>query len=217
MRRQLQSGRLFRRRRTGRRRRLGGRVRYDEYDERHGIGRHEERYGVGRHDERRRERRHGRGRNGRNGQHSLRVREPDRSHEPSERVHRDGMVHRPEKRQCPETIPRAGFSIDAGADCHRDADCTAKPHGHCEWWSSLIGSGTRCEYGCVNDAECGAGQICLCGAVTGTCTGTTDCTQDADCGGLMCVGYYEACEQTRFSCQSLDDTCGGFLDCQSSP
>jgi hypothetical protein len=128
------------------------------------------------------------------------------------------MVHRPEKRQCPETIPRTGFSIDAGADCHRDADCTAKPHGHCEWWSSLIGSGTRCEYGCVNDAECGAGQICLCGAVTGACTGTTDCTEDADCGnGLLCVGYYEACDQTRFACQSIDDTCGGFLDCQSTP
>jgi len=129
-----------------------------------------------------------------------------------------GMIHRPEKRQCPETIPRAS-TIDAGADCHRDADCTAKPHGHCEWLSGLTQtSGTICVYGCVRDEECAAGQICLCGEVTGTCVGSANCVTDSDCGGsLLCAGYYEVCEQTRFACQSPEDTCGGSGDCQSTP
>jgi hypothetical protein len=127
----------------------------------------------------------------------------------------NGMVHRPEKRQCPESLPRSRVLTDAGsAPCRRDADCQAKPHGHCEYWNGLAGSGYACEYGCVNDAECAAGEICLCGDPTGTCVAAGGCTTDADCGGtLLCVGFTEGCMTTRFACQSFDDTCGSEFDC----
>jgi hypothetical protein len=126
----------------------------------------------------------------------------------------NGMVHRPEKMQCPESIPRSQVLNDGGAPCSKDSDCQAQPHGYCQYWSGLAGSGYACVYGCVKDDECAAGQICLCGTLTGSCVSTGGCTVDADCGGaLMCVGYYEICERTRFACQSLEDRCGGSLDC----
>jgi hypothetical protein len=121
------------------------------------------------------------------------------------------MVHRAAKLQCPETVPRPDIFPDAGGNCQKDADCTDQPHGHCE--PGFL-PGVRCVYGCVRDAECGAGQICLCGSPTGRCVDAT-CTVDADCGsGILCVGYYSACYDTsRFECQSPGDACGGDLDC----
>ena len=127
------------------------------------------------------------------------------------------MIHRAEKKQCPESIGRPQFLSDAGADCHKDSDCVDKPHGHCEQWASLIGSGTRCEYGCVTDAECGAGQICLCGNPTGRCVAATGCTVDSDCGGVSSAsGTTNPCDKTRFACQTPADACGGDLDCPST-
>jgi hypothetical protein len=125
------------------------------------------------------------------------------------------MIHRAQKLDCPQAIPRAAVQQDAGAGCHADADCTEKPHGYCEYWSNLAGSGYRCAYGCLRDDECGAGQICLCGYLTGYCV-DAGCTVDADCGGaLLCVGYYDRCHDNgRFECQSPADQCGGELDCR---
>jgi hypothetical protein len=138
------------------------------------------------------------------------------------------MLHRAEKKQCPEIIPRPAMGADGGAatsppgpppPCRSDAECVAKPHGHCEYLSgNTSGGGYVCEYGCVKDDECGAGQICLCGSPTGKCVSTSGCTVDSDCGGgLLCVGYYQDCFQTRFACQSPADMCGGDTDCPNMP
>jgi hypothetical protein len=126
------------------------------------------------------------------------------------------MIHRAEKLDCPQAIPRADVQTDAGAGCQKDADCTDKPHGYCNYWSTFAGSGYACQYGCARDEECGTGQICMCGSLSGHCV-AAGCSVDADCGGLLCVGYYDACQDNgRFACQSPDDQCVGELDCRGS-
>ncbi len=88
---------------------------------------------------------------------------------------------------------------------------TAKPHGFCEH---------SCRYGCVNDAECASGEICLCGDLIGRCVEAT-CTVDGDCGeGFVCQRYdgltdggRALCDIERFACQTADDSCGSDVDC----
>ena len=95
-----------------------------------------------------------------------------------------GVIHRPEPVTCESVLPRApmsegdagaasvtqfellyGFAptgTDGSAACSADADCTVKPFGYCAPDyrgvppSPLIAT---CNYGCVVDADCGAGFV----------------------------------------------------------
>jgi hypothetical protein len=145
----------------------------------------------------------------------------------------DGTVHRATVDECPSRLPRdqvfglplttgqGGVGSDAPASgtcpgcCQQDSDCTAGPLGHCEPASEYGTTGRYCEYGCVSDSQCQGGQICVCGALVGTCV-SASCKVDADCpGDLLCsqADLYPGCDQISFACQTERDTCSSRDDC----
>jgi len=101
--------------------------------------------------------------------------------------------------------------------CSRDSDCTAAPHGYCapgDGFDSL--PAPYCHYGCVDDSECDAGQVCLCGDLIGICV-SARCSVDADCGGsLACTPYTRSpgCPGIEFACQTATDRCVSDADCE---
>ena len=122
----------------------------------------------------------------------------------------NGQVHRAAVAgQCASSVPRAeGLSPSqlaanpAGLTCQNDSDCTQQAYGHCEVLPGFGGS--ACVYGCVTDAECRAGSICVCGDPVGTCL-SSQCTTDADCKlGLMCTSFRigSACELLPARCDA---------------
>jgi hypothetical protein len=135
-----------------------------------------------------------------------------------------GMIHRPTLGTCASSLPRPDpttrpypeyIPSDAGVpgECRYDADCTQRPHGHCEWEPYL--GGTACSYGCTANADCDSGQVCTCGDPVGTCHYAT-CTIDADCGaGLLCSDFIvnPGCGGQVFACQRANDACAAQSDC----
>ncbi|MBK6519562.1 MAG: ferritin-like domain-containing protein [Polyangiaceae bacterium] len=127
-----------------------------------------------------------------------------------------GWLHRPEVVECTSKLPRADFECadDAGG-CVVDADCPG-PFGHCVV-DGFGGIGCYCATGCVQDSDCGAGQVCMCGDPIGACV-QADCATDADCGEeLLCSTYVTepGCGGTAFSCQTPEDECASDSDCLS--
>jgi len=133
-----------------------------------------------------------------------------------------GFVHRPERRTCASKLPRSE-TVDPGAatvvNCTTDADCASLPYGHCEMTTAFFpGKRVQCLSGCVEDADCAANQICLCGDPVGTCVQAT-CKSDAECNGLLCTAdpRIESCTTGtlagHFACQTPNDTCRADGDC----
>lgn len=140
----------------------------------------------------------------------------------------DGRSHRPASVQCVSKLPRPAptpTNIPPAQDggCSSDSDCTAAPHGYCAFNFPAAGPpfGWQCEYGCLSDADCGAGSICQCGDPVGTCE-PADCTSDADCGsGFLCSeGEYAhtlGCDARReLRCEKPADQCQIGNDCPPS-
>ena len=131
----------------------------------------------------------------------------------------DGPIHRPSVEVCTSSLPRPvadPIAPPLDGQCQSDADCVDMPHGYCE--TGVQAPGMFCQYGCVKDADCGAGFICLCGDPVGECV-SSSCTSDADCGaGLRCQSYDSShgCGFLSFACQTPDDTCGSDADCASA-
>ena len=135
----------------------------------------------------------------------------------------DGILHREQKKNCLNLLPRAQMPHTVGPgvmeQCKSDADCTAQPHGYCGFSSGFIGSYWSCAYGCLTDQDCGAGSVCECGDPVGTCYAAT-CTTDADCGpGKLCAagsGDFSAAGSCalRFVCQTAADMCQRRTDCK---
>jgi hypothetical protein len=115
----------------------------------------------------------------------------------------------------PDPIPNYDPVTDF---CQYDSDCTEMANGYCG--SSAvsggdIGGGRSCQYGCVSDDECGAGNICLCGDPVGRCV-EASCTSDQSCEpGLHCASYdpTSGCSFVAFACQASADECVSPTDC----
>jgi hypothetical protein len=139
----------------------------------------------------------------------------------------NGMIHRAAIHACeeredhPDPGPSGSYALD---ECTRDADCAASAFGFCEKILDLHPR-NACFYGCRVDADCGAGEICVCGmdpvpslaspAPFGSCL-RADCTSDADCLPRFHCATYDttpACFSFAFSCQVPADDCGGNGDC----
>jgi hypothetical protein len=136
-----------------------------------------------------------------------------------------GFIHRPAINSCVSLLPvdtgnpdvSNPDSEDPYAGCHADVECTDAPHGEC---TELPGGDIDlvvwgCNYGCVEDTDCGDGRICLCGERIGECV-SSKCTSDADCAdGALCVGpgRFSCWTNEPFSCQTPSDTCGGSNHC----
>ncbi len=132
----------------------------------------------------------------------------------------NGVVIRPFAAECESRLPRPEPVPNYDptySECQYDADCTALPHGYCGGAAYDGPSPTYCNYGCVNDAECGEGSICVCGEPIGYCASAT-CTSDADCfAGYHCASYDSSggCGILSFACQEPADTCLSTADCTS--
>jgi hypothetical protein len=134
------------------------------------------------------------------------------------------FVHRSAIHECTSSVPRPnpvrdGGTLDGGAQCLQDSDCTAHPYGFCVIEQDIPGgpvvAPTMCFYGCVRDDQCQPGFICECDSPVGVCVSAT-CTSDSACGpGLLCASYdtTPGCPGKAFACQSAQDTCGGNSDC----
>lgn len=144
----------------------------------------------------------------------------------------NGLVHRPSADvECTSDLPRPDSEIAEQvataheASCSSDNDCTAKPHGHCSAASGQqlrsAASGQQllflsCRYGCLTDADCENGNVCVCGDPVGECV-PSNCTQDSDCGeGLLCAEWMRTsgcAVDYSLLCQTVNDTCAVDSDC----
>ena len=109
----------------------------------------------------------------------------------------DGLVVRKAKQACPSARPRQEECRSSRRRCTTDAECESKPNGHCTDLGDSLGCG--CQYGCVNDGDCGKDEICLCGDPVGTCVAVT-CTNEACVAPSQCATYHDGCVYKPFSC-----------------
>ncbi|HKO92493.1 MAG TPA: ferritin-like domain-containing protein [Polyangiaceae bacterium] len=102
--------------------------------------------------------------------------------------------------------------------CKADAECTERPYGYCapSYQGGPYGYDVVCQYGCVQDSDCGAGFLCECGDPVGHCV-QAECQSDADCDGdNKCAAWFSPVICTGdqgYSCQAREDECNSSLDC----
>lgn len=134
----------------------------------------------------------------------------------------DGRVHRPTAVTCASSLPgrdggvvRGGRGRAEGERCERDTECSLRAYGRCDA-ANQLGRGA-CVYGCVTDADCGAGKLCVCGDPVGRCAPAT-CRTDADCGaGQLCARHFpQAPGYGAFACTTARDACSFDCDCDSA-
>jgi hypothetical protein len=149
-----------------------------------------------------------------------------------------GLLHRPEPTVCESGLPRPLppepepgmpaltqvdflYEIEQGswpALCAADADCTEKAFGYCAptYLGQMSGVRAACNYGCLEDSDCGDDFLCQCGDPVGQCVPAT-CRSDADCGADLKCGQWETqfiCStDVSYTCQSQADTCNTGADC----
>jgi hypothetical protein len=139
----------------------------------------------------------------------------------------DGTIHRVEPVACDVN---AGVVACTGMEmmptCKLDTDCTMAPHGRCgQYTESTFGGpivACGCVYPCANDAECGAGQACICaGVVTAqqawAACGAATCTTGKDCPSGECgiSSFNNGCGvDVELACRAGTDPCR--LDAQCS-
>jgi hypothetical protein len=137
-----------------------------------------------------------------------------------------GAIHRPAIHACGGAMPRPDHECKGTTDgCRRDADCKG-PHEYCGYGGSARGLACTCVAGCQADADCGAGQVCLCEgnaesrSPTGRCVKAA-CQRDADCASGPCLATptsaltNEQYASLAFACQSPQDECATDADCPS--
>jgi|CZKU01.1.fsa_nt_gi hypothetical protein len=140
-----------------------------------------------------------------------------------------GVTRRRAVVDCPTQIGAPGSngaaggkcaSLDAGFDCHSDVDCiSAKtPVAACIGLESEPAGvfSCGCEVGCVRDADCKAGEICVCGTPFGSCESAA-CNAGTCGAGAECVDYESdpGCPGHAFACETSVDTCLVDSDCDA--
>jgi hypothetical protein len=147
----------------------------------------------------------------------------------------EGYRHRVAATTCSSPLPRDRTCIGGGDEdlCKKDSDCAVKPNGFCQGPGSrgasvvrrqptIVASasppnlkiGCKCSYGCVTDADCGDGELCLCGTPVGECV-TANCRTDADCKGEMLCAELDPyfLGGLDYACQTRKDQCNTHAQC----
>jgi hypothetical protein len=123
----------------------------------------------------------------------------------------DGLLEIPPSTECPIVESQSSCGGDGYEDgCSDASDCTEKPAGYCETYSSGVGVSCGCAYGCLSDADCGD-AICVCTEEGGRCQ-RKDCGSHAECDeGQLCVQWRvdDGCNGAppRWSCTNELDQC----------
>lgn len=134
----------------------------------------------------------------------------------------DGAVNRLGPATCSAEVPQPQCRGDESHQrCSKDSDCTEHPHGRCASGVGQIGTYCGCLYSCTKDAECGEGEVCVCGdAITtphgGSVCAKAACTRAADCGDQPCgvSSYHNGCgRQVKLQCRQSDDACKSAAEC----
>ncbi len=134
----------------------------------------------------------------------------------------DGTIHRVAAVACvvPQIATDCLEPLD-GSTCLSDADCVEHGFGTCreQFQCGFTAAQCGCVYGCESDADCDAGQLCLCagdGNFRSRCV-AAGCATDADCGGQACAAStdpFDAPTIDKFQCHAADDMCCGNADCE---
>jgi hypothetical protein len=138
----------------------------------------------------------------------------------------DGAVFRAQPKACSVT---EGITACQGTEttksCNSDAECTDKPHGKCASvsYADFGGPTTACQcaYPCADDAECGAGNVCVCGGVipggyASSACAAASCAASSDCSSGECgVGaWQDGCGTEVFlACRAAGDACRTAAEC----
>lgn len=135
----------------------------------------------------------------------------------------DGLIHRAQAVTCvtPMAATNCLEPFD-GSECTSDADCVEHGFGTC--MESILCGFTAgpcgCVYGCESDADCDAGQVCLCAAegvsARSRCV-AAGCTTDDDCGGAACTASTDSIDApavAQFACHGADDACCSDAACE---
>lgn len=140
----------------------------------------------------------------------------------------DGTIHREKVGVCSTTNnAQACIGNEALLDCQLDSDCTAKPNGKCIHQVGGFAPGgdntsCGCVYACQTDAECDAGQICMCDGVMNSenpwshCVDTTGCRLSSDCAEGECglSVWFDGCFwHEALKCRTPEDDCRLDADC----
>ncbi|MBK7585890.1 MAG: hypothetical protein IPI67_37605 [Myxococcales bacterium] len=144
---------------------------------------------------------------------------------PANNAYDSGMVtceghwsHRTAAVECQTAVPRADYSCNNSggpSGCTTDADCAGTPNSYCNF---VPPGACECVTGCTKDSDCGAGNLCACDGVMGSCY-EARCATDADCGaGNLCgsVDTMPACGFIVFTCQKGSDECASSTDCPNN-
>ena len=111
-------------------------------------------------------------------------------------------------------LRRAAIDCPAGTP-EPTTCCGTCPDGHvCDTSGEVA---CTCVPTCVQDADCLAGKLCLCGQQGGRCVSST-CQTGADCpSGQQCTSWdpTQGCLYLQFACTTPQDTCSGDNDCSS--
>lgn len=114
---------------------------------------------------------------------------------------------------------RACEADDDGLDgtCTRDEDCRERRFGACAG-PGQFGSSCHCVYACESDADCDAGEVCVCDAVhrAGSRCVSAGCMDASDCDTGRCgaAAFNSGCGLAQgVVCRTDADTCGGNADC----
>lgn len=140
----------------------------------------------------------------------------------------DGTIHRNEVVACDATIDAPTCTgTEQTVSCTSDADCTMGPHGKCASVELLDDTGLTtlcgCFYACANDAECGTGNVCVCGGVLETDNDWSLCApaacgtgDDCESGNCAITMYTDNCSvDVNLGCRTPADACHIDDDCAS--
>jgi len=151
----------------------------------------------------------------------------------------NSFIHRPEALGCalpardPDDLPSDAGAEPWASGCNQDKDCPND--GYCVRYFYYDGSDPihECITPCAADADCGAGEACLCEPYVhnvsrdaiglGRCAPAT-CLTDADCGdGKFCRSplvpadcLHDKRWPAGLSCQRSVDRCSGIEECAQS-
>lgn len=135
----------------------------------------------------------------------------------------NGFSHRPTPAKC-SLFPDGGPVLGAGgagseALCHENSDCERAGDvcvpGGTRNWATLT-----CARSCLEDADCGMGDACLCdGSAHGGVCRTVRCAGDADCGEASLCTFAATgawCGEPTLYCMKPSDECVSDDDCPAA-